>query len=147
MNDVVIISRAFYLKLVCTSVQYTGTYIHFLIQLFTLAARAKIVFILTKDTNWATKLVKLNGGMEIVPLRGNITNDWDIWEPFDQEPVWKRMDWEVSCLQDLVRPKCKELGLEAEKEITKSMLPKSAQQLVRHRATGIDRQRRCFGKS
>jgi hypothetical protein len=111
---------------------------NFVIQLFTLAAKAKIVvFILTKDKHWATKLVKLNGGMKIVPLRGNITNDWDIWEPFDQEPVWNRMDWEVSCLQDLVRPKCKELGLEAENEIKKSMLPKSAQRLVRYRATGI----------
>jgi hypothetical protein len=56
---------------------------NFVRKLYTLAASAKIiVFILTTNDEWATKLVKLYGGTKIVPLYGNIDNLWDVSTPF-----------------------------------------------------------------
>jgi hypothetical protein len=87
---------------------------------FTKATSAKIaVFILTREEDWATKLVKLNGGMKIVPHRLNLTNNWNTCEPFTQEPAWKQMDGMGSQLLARSCPKkCIEVGLDAEKEIT-----------------------------
>jgi hypothetical protein len=101
-------------------------------QVFTRASRSNIVvFILTKEEDWATKLVKLNGGMKIVPVHDNISNDRQIWEPFTQDPVWKPLEWEVTCLQDLVRLECEESGLVVEEVINEPMLPRSAMRLVK----------------
>jgi hypothetical protein len=106
-------------------------------KLYTLAASAKIiVFILTINDEWATKLVKLNGGTKIVPLHGNIDNLWDMETPFTDDPYWNSLQWEVTCLQDLVRPMCVEFGLSAEQEIQTSTLPNVAKRSIRLKVLG-----------
>jgi len=71
-----------------------------------------------------------------VPLYGSIDNDWDVATPFTDDPNWNSMEWEVTCLQDLVRPMCVEFGLKAEQEIQTSTLPNVAKRSIRRKGLG-----------
>lgn len=71
------------------------------------------VFILTKNTNWASKLVKLNGGTKIKPLYGNVDNtDYKEFSPFVGVPVWNELTWDVDTLRELIRPDCAENSID-----------------------------------
>jgi hypothetical protein len=110
---------------------------NFVRKLYTLAASAKnIVFILTTNDEWATKLVKLNGGTKIVPLYGNIDNLWEVETPFTDDPNWNSLQWDVTCLQDLVRTMCVEFRLSAEQKIQTSTLPNVAKRSIRRKVLG-----------
>jgi hypothetical protein len=80
----------------------------FLFQLFTKAASNKVVvFILTKEKDWATEMIGLNGGTKIMPLYGNVNNaDFAISGPFEGNPEWNSLVWSVEGLRDLIRPLC-----------------------------------------
>jgi hypothetical protein len=72
-----------------------------------------IVFILTRDQEWATTLVALNDGTKIKPLMGNVDNPgYDGSKIFDEVPMWNSMDWSVAQLRELIRPVCKRANLD-----------------------------------
>jgi hypothetical protein len=65
------------------------------------------VFILTKNKEWASKLVQLNGRTKIKPLYGNVNNpDYKEFSPFFGVPVWNDLPWDVNILRELIRPDC-----------------------------------------
>jgi hypothetical protein len=60
-----------------------------------------VVFILTRDQDWATTLVQLNCGSKIKPLIGNVDiRDYDGTNVFDEVPMWNAMDWSVTQLRE-----------------------------------------------
>jgi hypothetical protein len=64
-----------------------------------------VVFILTRDQDWATTLIQFNDGSKIKPLIGNVDNrDYDGTKVFDEVPMWNAMDWSVTQLRELIRP-------------------------------------------
>jgi hypothetical protein len=66
-----------------------------------------LVFILTKESDWASKMVKLNGGTKIKPLFGNVNNpDYSEVGTFSGEPDWNTLGWDVETLRELIRPQC-----------------------------------------
>jgi hypothetical protein len=74
-----------------------------------------VVFILPRDQDWATTLVQLNGGSKIKPLIGNVDNrDYNGIGVFDEVPTWNAMDWSVTHLRELIRPRCVQNNLNPE---------------------------------
>lgn len=72
-----------------------------------------VVFIMTKDEAWASKMVKMNGGTKIKPLYGNVGNeDYAEDGSFSGEPDWKVSHWSVDTLRELVRPDCVKYSLD-----------------------------------
>ena len=74
----------------------------FVNRLYTRAYAEKIsVLILTKDDQWATKMIKdINGGVKILPVDGEIENPrGNSVEPFTEVPRWTGMGWNLADLQ------------------------------------------------
>jgi hypothetical protein len=66
-----------------------------------------VVFVVTSDKKWATRLIKLNGGIKVKPLAANVDNvGYTGVEKFIVEPQWNDLAWEVSQLRFLVKPFC-----------------------------------------
>jgi hypothetical protein len=73
------------------------------------------VFVITTDREWATKLIKLNGGAKIKPLAKNVDNEgYTGVMRFTEAPQWNNLSWTVPQLRALVAPFCKEIGLDRE---------------------------------
>lgn len=67
-----------------------------------------VVFVVTSDREWATRLIKLNGGEKVKPLAANVDNlGYSGVEKFIVDPEWNDLWWEVSQLRFLVEPFCK----------------------------------------
>jgi hypothetical protein len=74
-----------------------------------------VVFLMTTNKDWATKLIGLNGGSKVKPLPRNIDNvGYDGTLRFTEAPLWNTLYWTVPQLQALVAPFCKEHGLDQE---------------------------------
>jgi hypothetical protein len=72
-----------------------------------------IVFVITTDREWATKLIKLNGGEKIKPLAKNVDNEgYNGVKRFLEVPQWNNLSWTLSQLRFLVGPFCLECGLD-----------------------------------
>ncbi|KAL3919405.1 MAG: hypothetical protein SGILL_003770 [Bacillariaceae sp.] len=82
----------------------------FVQKLFQVASKENvIVFILTSNQAWATKLAVLNQGCKIKPLHGNVDNpNYAITHPFPKEevPLWNSLEWPMETLRELIRPLC-----------------------------------------
>ena len=56
--------------------------------------------ILVKDVDWANELIKLNGGVQILPVDQVIDNPRrDVTKPFKTTPQWKGMGWRLQDIQ------------------------------------------------
>jgi hypothetical protein len=77
------------------------------------ATRGVLVFILTEKRDWATTLVRLNGGRKIKPLYGNVDNaDYTPTGDFAGNPMWNSLPWRVETLRELILPGCTERGVD-----------------------------------
>jgi hypothetical protein len=73
-----------------------------------------IVFVITTDREWATKLIKLNGGAKIKPLAKNVDNEgYTGVTRFLEVPQWNDLSWTLPQLRLLVGPFCSEFGLDS----------------------------------
>jgi hypothetical protein len=80
------------------------------------AAQGIIVFLMTRDEEWASKLIKLNGGTKCKPLHCNVNNEgYDGSKRFTGTALWNGFYWPVGALRELIRPMCQKYGLD-EKE-------------------------------
>ena len=71
------------------------------------ASKGVVVFLLTFDKKWATKLTSLNGGVKIKPLAGNVENKgYDGTKRFVGTPEWNDLQWSVNQLRELIGPFC-----------------------------------------
>jgi hypothetical protein len=74
-----------------------------------------VVFLMTTNKDWATKLIGLNGGTKVKPLPCNVDNvGYDGSLRFTEAPLWNTLSWTVPQLRALVAPFCKEIGLDRE---------------------------------
>jgi hypothetical protein len=99
-----------------------------------------VVFIITTNKKWATKLIKLNGGEKIMPLVNNIDNDgYTGTERFVEEPQWNDLSWTVPQLRFLVGPYCLKHGLDPVKVIPegRKYSPSEARKRAHNEATSI----------
>ena len=79
------------------------------------AAKGIIVFLMTRDQVWASKLINLNGGTKCKPLHRNVDNqEYDGSKRFTESPVWNEFFWPVKDLRELVRPMCEEFDITPE---------------------------------
>jgi hypothetical protein len=60
--------------------------------------RGVMVFIFTKDNDWASAMIKIIGGTRIFPLQENVDNDWDGTERFSEDPRWNGLKWTVDSI-------------------------------------------------
>jgi hypothetical protein len=94
-----------------------------------------VVFIITTNKKWATKLIKLNGGEKIKPLVNNIDNDgYTGTDRFLEEPQWNDLSWTVPQLRFLVGPSCSKHGLDPVKVIPEGRMysPSEARKRAQH---------------
>ena len=60
-----------------------------------------MVLILVKEPDWGTELVRLNGGVHILPVDGGISNPRQSVDlPFTDVPLWTMMKWSVEDLNN-----------------------------------------------
>jgi hypothetical protein len=90
------------------------------------------VLVLTKDAGWGTRMVKINGGVKILPVDEVIRNPRrGSVEPFEKEPDWTGMGWSLEDLQkfaaSLGEPHISE-------ELRESMAPEAVQDLHAERS-------------
>eukprot|EP00977_Amphora_coffeiformis_P011478 scaffold2767_cov177-Amphora_coffeaeformis.AAC.52 len=79
------------------------------------AAKGIVVFLMTRDQGWASKLIKLNGGTKCKPLCYNVDNhNYDGSKRFMEAPVWNEFFWKVEDLRGLVQPMCKKFNIAPE---------------------------------
>jgi len=79
------------------------------------AGNGIIVFLMTRDRDWASELIKLNGGTKCKPLPGNVDNKgYDGVDRFKGTPEWNDMDWTVDELRHLVQKACTEFNFQPE---------------------------------
>ena len=79
------------------------------------AARGIVVFLMTRDPSWASKLIKLNGGTKCKPLPYNIDNpDYDGSRRFTENPLWNELFWSEEELRESVRLICKKYDIAPE---------------------------------
>jgi hypothetical protein len=91
------------------------------------------VFILTKNKDFATGLVALNGGRKIKTLFGNVDNsNYRRTGRFEGPPEWNDMPWSAETLRDLIRPQCDNYKIRPEELVPDgaSMKPRKALDLV-----------------
>lgn len=62
-----------------------------------------MVFIFTKDDNWAARMIKIGGGRKIVPLEQIVDNTWDGMKCFTEEPKWNDLNWTLQSLKYFAR--------------------------------------------
>jgi hypothetical protein len=77
------------------------------------ASKGVVVFLLTYNKKWATKLVSRNGGVKIKPLAGNVDNEgYDGTDRCVGTPEWNGLPWSVAQLRELIGPFCLKHGLD-----------------------------------
>jgi hypothetical protein len=77
------------------------------------AAGGIVAFIITKEEEWASELVQLNGGTKCKPLPTNVDNQgYDGTKRFVGPPQWNSLFWPVENLRDLVRFFCEKYSLD-----------------------------------
>lgn len=82
------------------------------------AAKGVVVFLITNDQAWASKLINLNGGTKCAPLRYNVDNvGYDGTTRFTEVPRWNDLYWPVEDLRKLVGPMCTKYDIDPEKAI------------------------------
>jgi hypothetical protein len=84
------------------------------------------VFIITTNKEWASTLIKLNGGSKIQPLFGNVNNgNYTNFGSFpeDEDAQWNDLRWDVETLRELIRPSCMTHSLDPLTVITEDLLP------------------------
>lgn len=82
------------------------------------AAKGVVVFLITNDQAWASKLINLNGGTKCAPLRYNVDNvGYDGSTRFTEVPRWNDFYWPVEDLRKLVGPMCTKYGIDPEKAV------------------------------
>jgi hypothetical protein len=92
------------------------------------------VLILTKDEQWATKMININGGVKILPVEGVINNPkGGSVEPFKEDPQWTGMTWRIPDLRVFAGT----LGLpDISAELSDAMTPDSVVDLHARRTMG-----------
>ena len=79
------------------------------------SAAGIVVFLMTCKQDWASKLIKLNGGAKCKPLCYNVDNDgYDGSQRFMENPMWNGFFWNVEDLRGLVRPMCEKFNIAPE---------------------------------
>jgi len=69
---------------------------------------------MTKEKEWAFKLITLNGGTKVKPLPTNVDNPgYTGPKRFTGIPQWNSLFWTVAELRDLVSTFCKKNKLNA----------------------------------
>lgn len=83
------------------------------------AASARVlVFLMTRDEAWASKLITLNGGVKCKPLPRSVDNEgYDGTQTFRETPKWNSMYWPVAKLRELVGPFCDKNNIDVTKVI------------------------------
>lgn len=97
------------------------------------SASGIIVFLMTRDKAWASKLIKLNGGAKCKPLHCSVSNaGYDGSMRFTGTPDWNDMFWEVNELRELVRASCEKYGIKPEAAVPlgSKVTPGEAQRIV-----------------
>lgn len=75
-------------------------------------AHGVVVFLMTKEKEWASKLITLNGGTKVKPLPTNVDNSGYAGpKRFTGTPQWNSLFWSVGELRDLVSIFCNEHNL------------------------------------
>ena len=101
---------------------------NFLSSLYIQASALEItVLVLTKDADWGTRMVEINGGVKILPMDEVIRNPrGDSVEPFEEEPDWTGMGWNLRDLQNFAAT----LGHpDISEELHEGMTPQAVQEL------------------
>jgi hypothetical protein len=91
---------------------------------------------MTRDPAWASKLIKLNGGVKCKPLQYNVNNaGYDGSKRFTGTPDWNAMFWKVNELRELIRESCKKYSIKPEDAIPlgSEVTPGEAQNIVMRR--------------
>jgi hypothetical protein len=98
----------------------TEANIKFVRTLFRDASQAKVVvFLMTNNQEWATKLIGLNGCAKIKPLPTNLNNaGYTGAGKFTGEPEWNNLAWSVAQLRTLVGPFCTYWDLDPAKVVS-----------------------------
>jgi hypothetical protein len=97
------------------------------------SAAGIVVFLMTRDPAWASKLIELNGGLKCKPLQYNVNNaGYNGSKRFTGTPDWNEMFWEVNELRELIRESCKRYSIKPEDAIPlgSEVTPGEAQNIV-----------------
>jgi len=79
------------------------------------SAKGIVVFLMTRDSVWASKLIGLNGGTKCKPLPCNVDNDgYEGDLRFTGTPAWNGLYWSVEELRNLIRRSCEKYNIEPE---------------------------------
>jgi hypothetical protein len=85
-------------------------------------AKGVIVFLMTKDRDWASELIHLNSGLKCKPLPTNVDNPgYTGVLRFTETPEWNDLFWRVEKLRDYVRPLCEKLNVNPSEAIPDGM--------------------------
>jgi len=77
------------------------------------AAMGVTVFLMTKDADWASELIKLNGGTKCKPLPGNVRNQgYTGSQRFEGEAEWNSMELSVEEQREVVQDFCQKHDLD-----------------------------------
>mmetsp|Transcript_15759 Transcript_15759/g.23191 ORF Transcript_15759/g.23191 Transcript_15759/m.23191 type:complete len:387 (-) Transcript_15759:1175-2335(-) len=83
-------------------------------------AAGVVVFLMTKDEDWASQMIRLSGGTKCKPLPTNVDNQgYSGAKRFSEteEAKWNKMFWSVGQLRDLIRPFCEEHNLDPDEVV------------------------------
>jgi hypothetical protein len=97
------------------------------------AAKGIVVFLMTRDRAWASKLIELNGGTKCKPLHFNVDNaGYDGSKRFTGNPEWNDLYWSVKELRQLVLPSCEKFNIDPETAIPddSKLTPGEAKKIV-----------------
>ena len=73
---------------------------------------------LTRNRDWATTLVNLNGGAKIKPLHGNVNNtDYELTGDLTGVSDWDSLPWSVETLRELILPACQKHDMDPTKVV------------------------------
>jgi hypothetical protein len=78
------------------------------------AAKSGIcVFLITREPDWASKLITLNDGTKVKPLPINVDNEgYNGALRFQGDALWNELFWSVDELRELAKPMCEKMNLD-----------------------------------
>jgi hypothetical protein len=88
---------------------------------------------MTRDREWASELIQLNGGTKCKPLRCNVDNEgYDGSKRFTGNPEWNGMYWRVKELRQLIHHSCEKFNIKPETAIPdlSKLTPGEAKKIV-----------------
>jgi hypothetical protein len=97
------------------------------------SAKGIVVFLMTRDREWASKLIELNAGTKCKPLPYNVDNEgYDGSKRFTGIPKWNGLFWSVKELRQLVLPSCEKFHIDPETAIPddSKLTPGEAKKIV-----------------